>query len=186
MLCYNEGHLLLLEYFITFFNCIRMIGGAQDSILEHLMLHIMMILLKTTHKFHTKSQISGTLSAQKKHMPCCNKRHTLLLDCFIIFNRFIRMIVGAWNSIYKSLIIYIVSFLQKDTLKFHKYIRFQVPSHHIIWGAALQGESFIAVWVVHNLPQKYIRMTGQALIVSANSYGPHRVMSAKINHQNPV
>ena len=31
-------------------------------------------------------------------------------------------------------------------------IRFQAPSHHGEWDAVLQGETFIAAWVCHNLP----------------------------------
>ena len=65
MLGNKERHPLLLEYFITFISCIRMIGEALDSIYMSLMVNIMSFLPPTTLKLHVNYQILGTLSAQK-------------------------------------------------------------------------------------------------------------------------
>ena len=52
-------------------------------------------------------------------MPCCKERHPLLLKYFITFLRCIRMISIFSDSILKSVIVHMVSFLLKSTLKIH-------------------------------------------------------------------
>ena len=65
MLGNKERQPLPLEYFIAFVRCIRMTGGALDSIYMSLMVNIMSFLPPTTLKLHVNYQILGTLSAQK-------------------------------------------------------------------------------------------------------------------------
>ena len=50
---------------------------------------------------------------------CCNYKHPLLLKCYIVFLRCIRIIGWASNSIYKPLMVHTVSFLPKTNFKFH-------------------------------------------------------------------
>ena len=44
VLCYKEGHALVLDYFIPFLKCIRMVGIATGSIYECHMAHNMSFL----------------------------------------------------------------------------------------------------------------------------------------------
>ena len=78
ILCFKEGHPLPLECSITFLRCIMMIRGASGSIYKTLTVNIMSLLLKTTPKFHGKSQVLETLSAQemgchatRRDIHCC-------------------------------------------------------------------------------------------------------------------
>ena len=52
-------------------------------------------------------------------MMCYKERHLLLLKCFITFLRCIRKNGGAFDSIYKPLIVHTVSFISRLTLKLH-------------------------------------------------------------------
>ena len=52
IVCDKERHPLLIECFVTFYGCIRMIRGAPDSICEPLMVHTMSFLQIITLQFH--------------------------------------------------------------------------------------------------------------------------------------
>ena len=52
-------------------------------------------------------------------MLCCNMTHPLLVEYFITFFPWNRMLGRALDSIYKPLMIYTVLFLSKTTFKFH-------------------------------------------------------------------
>ena len=70
MLYFRERHSLLLECFIAYHWCIRMIERAPGSIDEPLMVIIMSFLPKDTLKFHAKYHTFGTLSEHE--IICCD------------------------------------------------------------------------------------------------------------------
>ncbi len=65
ILCCNERHPLLLKCVITFLRYTELFGQASDSTYKPLMVNTVSFLSKTDLNFHTKRQISGTLSAWK-------------------------------------------------------------------------------------------------------------------------
>ena len=121
-MCSNERHSLLLECFITFLRCTRHMGGASKSIYKPLMTCMMImlpflsrLLIFKTYKmldcWHHPGTWNGILWSKESH--------TLLLKCFMIFLTCIEMMEGASDSIYKSLMAYMVPFLPKLSLKLH-------------------------------------------------------------------
>ena len=64
-------------------------------------------------------------------MPCYKERHPLLLDCFIPFLKYIRVVGRATGSIDESLMVHNMSaFLPITNIKFHANLRFWAPSQH--------------------------------------------------------
>ena len=121
-MCGMERHPLPLEYFITFPRYIRMIGRASDSIHNTVIVNIVNIVLLLPN---IPSQISCKISTNGLNLCTCNgmmysnERHPLLLECFITFPGYIRVIGGASDSIYKHIMVNTISLLPKITLKFH-------------------------------------------------------------------
>ena len=66
-----------------------------------------------------------------------------------------RMITGAFDNVYRPIMVQTVAFLSKTTPKFLHNFRLQIPYQHWKWDAMLQGEIFIADEVVHILPCIY-------------------------------
>ena len=125
----KKRHPLLLECFILFLKCIRMNQWVLDSICNPLMVHT--VSFWPTHR----PQISWKMLDLRHHinmgsgMLPCKKRHWLLLGCFVTVLKCMRMIRGALDSMYKSLMAHKVIFLLKPTLKFHENVRFWAPYH---------------------------------------------------------
>ena len=66
VLCYKEGHALVLDYFIPFLKCIRTVGRATGSQNESLMVHNMSFLpIITNIKFHANMIFSAPSPAQE-------------------------------------------------------------------------------------------------------------------------
>ena len=96
-------------------------GGASRSIYKALMTCMMImpflsrLLIFKTYKmldcWHHPGTWNGILWSKESH--------TLLLKCFMVFPTCIEMIEGASDSIYKSLMAYMVPFLPKLSLKLH-------------------------------------------------------------------
>ena len=108
---------------------------------------------------NNKSQISCKISvfgyppSKGDAMPCYKERHPLLIDCFILFLKYIRMVGRATGSIDESLMVHNMSFLPVTNIKFHTNLRFWAHSQHRKCAAILQGEVSIVDEVFHNLPQ---------------------------------
>ena len=116
-------------------------------------------------------------------MLCYKERHPLLLKCIIQFLICTGMLRGALKSIRTRLNDGTMSFLPKTTVQFHAKVRFLAPSKHTKWDTMIQGETSIATWVVHNLPQMYHddwRSFGQHIWAY---YGPRCIISAETNSQ---
>ncbi len=136
-MCCNDIHPLLLECLITFPRYIRMSGIVSDSTYR---------ACHGQHNVNTNnntSQLSCKMAAfchplcSENGMMCCKERHILLLECFIVFPRRIRMVRGASGSTYKHLMVHNVSLLTKTTTTFHaKYHISDTLSAHAIWGCA--------------------------------------------------
>ena len=116
----NERHPLLLECFISFLRCIRMIIGASDSICKasHCPHHVISTKRKPSN-FMQNIRFRDPFSTGIGLM-CCNERHPLLLGCFITLLGCIRMIRGASEYICKQITVYIIPFLPKTTNKFNQ------------------------------------------------------------------
>ncbi len=61
----KERYSLLIEWFVIFIKCIRMIRGDSGSIYESIMVNTVSFLPKTALQFDTKYQILVTLSTQE-------------------------------------------------------------------------------------------------------------------------
>ena len=86
MLCWNERYPLLLKCLQTFLRCTRMIGGADHSIYNPLMVHTTRIPPRSTLQLYTKYQILGRYPlSMESRMMCCKERHPLLLKCLKTF-----------------------------------------------------------------------------------------------------
>ncbi len=85
--------------------------------------------------------IFWAISQHEKWMLCYNERYTLLLDCFISLLMWIRKLTGASASIYKPLMVHIMSFVPKTTSKIHEIYQnsgsFSVGD--FVCGAAMRG-----------------------------------------------
>ena len=64
-----------------------------------------------------KNIIFWAISQHEKWMLCYNERYPLLLGCFISLLIWIRKLTGASASIYKPLMVHIMSFLPRSFLK---------------------------------------------------------------------
>ena len=101
------------------------------------------ILCKISHFVHPLKMGNG--------IPCYKERHPLLLEHSMTFLRCIMIMRGAFDSIYEPLMIRILSFLVKRTLKFIPQIRSGTSFQHEWWDVSCCVESSIAAWVFHNL-----------------------------------
>ena len=101
IVCYEERHPLLLKYLITFIRCIRMIGGAFESMyhLPHYCHHVISAKLYT-QKHQANSLILVTPTTNGNGMMCLKQRHPLLLKYLRTFIRCMRMIGGSFESMY--------------------------------------------------------------------------------------
>ena len=112
MLCWNERYPLLLKCLQTFLRCTRMIGGADHSIYNPLMVHTTRIPPRSTLQLYTKYQILGRYPlSMESRMMCCKESHPLLLKCFITSLLCIRKVVTASGSIHQPIMNDTVSFL---------------------------------------------------------------------------
>ena len=64
---YKEIHTLLVEWFVTFLRCIRMIGRASDSMDVFIMFDIMSFLPKMTLNFHEKAKCFAPSDHRKRY-----------------------------------------------------------------------------------------------------------------------
>jgi len=126
----NERHPLLLECFISFLRCIRMIIGASDSIYKasHCPHHVISTKRKPSN-FMQNIRFRHPFSTVSWLM-CCNESHHSLFECFITFLRCIRTIIGASGSTYQYPIAQTKSFLPKTNLKCHAEYWILAPFQH--------------------------------------------------------
>ena len=69
----------------------------------------------------------------------------MLLVCIITFLRYIKVVRGASNSTYETLMVHTSSFLLKTAVKFHEIDQISCPlSAQEVRDAMLQGEAYIA------------------------------------------
>ena len=113
MIRYYERYPLLLKWSIAFLRCIWKMGWTFCSIYQPLIYNTVLFLMILTLKLCIKYLIWGTLPvpAHEMGVPCDEVRHPLLLKWFITFLWCISKVWGASDSIYKPLIVHIVSFL---------------------------------------------------------------------------
>ena len=62
------------------------------------------------------------------------------------------MITGAFDNVYRPIMVHTMAFLSKPTPKCLHNFRLQIPYQHWKWDAMLQGERSIAAWVFHSIP----------------------------------
>ena len=74
-------------------------------------------------------------------------------------------------------------FYRKELSTFVQNIRLWVPSQHMKWDAALQWETFIAAWLLINLPLLYNGSWQSLWQHLWAQYGPNHVNSVKTNSQ---
>ena len=73
-----------------------------------------------------KSIIFWAISQHEKWMLCYNERYPLMRGCFISLLIWITKLTGASASIYKPLMVHIMSFVPKTTFKIHEiYLEFR-------------------------------------------------------------
>ena len=98
----NWRHPLLLECLITICRCIRIIRSASDSIYKayHGQHHV--ITTKNNTQIPCQMSEFWLILRIGYGIMCCNERHILLLEYFIIFPTHIRVLGRAYNSIYKA------------------------------------------------------------------------------------
>ncbi len=125
MLWCKERQLFLSGWFIIILMRMMMIGKASDSNYQSLMVHKHVISAKKhLLNFMQNEDIWHPLSLVNR-MLYFRERHSLLLECFIAYHWCVRMIDRAHGIIDEPLVVIIMSFLPKDTLKFHaKYQTF--------------------------------------------------------------
>ena len=117
---YMERQPLLLERFIISCRCIMMVTWASYSIYKPSWSTMCHFYKKNTHlKYHAKCKISCTPLSTGNGITRNNERHTLLLGCFIALLTCILMFGEALDSIYKTLMVQNVSFIQKLNFNFH-------------------------------------------------------------------
>ena len=117
MMCYKERYPLLLEWFITFIGCIKVIGGALHT--NHCC-SLCYFYQEWALNCREKS-IFGYLLITGNGMPCCKKRYPLLFECLITFLRCMVKMGDAYDSTYKPLhlLVLATSFLPRLTLELH-------------------------------------------------------------------
>ena len=93
----------------------------MGTCMSSLIVHNVVFLSTTNLKFHAKElQILGKYPLSKGSVMLCSKeRHPLLLDYFIPFLKYIRMVGRANNGLYESLMVHNMSFLPTTNIKFH-------------------------------------------------------------------
>ena len=136
---------MLLESVTIFVKDITMIQRASDSIYETIMVHTVSFLLKTILKCHAKYQILRHHVMTGNGMLCCNERHPLLLECVITFLGYTELFGQASDSIYKLLMVNIVSFLPTTNLNFHTKCQISGTLSDGKYDDVLQEETSIAV-----------------------------------------
>ena len=121
---------LLLKWFKIFPGCIRKGGGASGSIFQRALLFM---VCNFNHGRLSNCTQNVRFGVSKYNvimgngMLCYKARHPMPMKCFIPFPTCIHNEEGASDSLYKSLIVHMVSFLSRVTLKLH-------TKYHI-WGA---------------------------------------------------
>ena len=100
MVCFKERYPLLLECFISFHRCMRRFGRTADNIYNPLIVNIMLFLPKTKLQISRKFTYFGHYNSTRNEIVCYEERHPLLLKYLITFIRCIRMIGGAFESMY--------------------------------------------------------------------------------------
>ena len=88
-------------------------------------------------------------------MPWYKELHPLLLDYVRIFPIYTKLIGGASDGIYELLMVKIMSWLPKLTLKYHAKIEIWAPSQHGKWDDMAWEETSIVAWEFHNHHQMY-------------------------------
>ena len=113
MICCNERYPLLLKCFICFLRCISKARGCGDRTKKPPIFHIIPYLLRVTLKLHANCQISGRLSKRKRGVIYNKEGYILPLNYSITFLRYIHMVSGPTDSIYKHIMCQTVIFLSK-------------------------------------------------------------------------
>ncbi len=109
-ICCKDSNSSLLECFLTFLRCIRMIGRAYNSISDPR-------LVNQLYFYQMNPQISSKITNFRHHLSpcsmvmCLEESHPLLLECFLTFLRCIRMIGRSSDSISDPLLVNTLSFL---------------------------------------------------------------------------
>ena len=125
---YNERHILLLECFITVLWCMRQMRGAFDSIYLPIMCHTVSFSTQIDSQIAHKIPIFRCHLSEVNGMIYCNKRHPLLMKCFITFLGCIRQMGGASGIIICQFQLPMERFPLRLTLKIvHKMIDFEYP-----------------------------------------------------------
>ena len=75
-----------------------MVKRASESIYEPLKVHIVPFLPAINLKFYAKLAVFGYPLSKENVMLCCKERHPLLLDYFIPFLKYIRMVGRAFSK----------------------------------------------------------------------------------------
>ena len=101
-----------------------MVERASDSIYEPLMVHNVSFLPTTNLKFDAKISVFGYPLSKESVMLCYNGRHPLVLNYFIPFLKYIRIVGRATGSLYESLMVHNMSFLPITNINFHANLRF--------------------------------------------------------------
>ena len=131
MLCYNERYPLTCGCFISLLIWIRKLTGASASIYKPLMVHTFVISAVIVSPMAYKIPDFWYPLCMGNGMVCNDKGHPLLLECFITFLGLISKMRWVSDIIYKLLVVHMVSFLPRLTLKF--YTNFQISGILSAW-----------------------------------------------------
>ena len=127
IMCHEDRHPLLLEYFLTSIRCIRMVGRASDSIYDPLMVNPVLVFYQTYALIPSKITNVGHRISPGYVTLCCKDRYLLLLECFLTSLRCVRTIGRAFDSISDSLLVNTACFLPNGCTKFKQDNQFWAP-----------------------------------------------------------
>ena len=121
MLFNNERCPLLLKYFMIFLKCIRKVRGASESIYKPFMGHIVPLMLRPTLKLLNKIPDLGYPTLSQQIMGWSTAEIDIHCSWSISYPAFSYILKVGWasGSIFEPLIVHMVPFLSKSTLKLH-------------------------------------------------------------------
>ena len=109
-LCHKDIYPLLLECFLTSLRWMRMVGRASDRINDPLMINTVSCPPKYPQISSTITNFGHQISLRNTTL-CHKDIHPLLLECFLTFLRWMRVVGRASGDIPDLLIVITVSFL---------------------------------------------------------------------------
>ena len=148
---------MLMKWFIISLRCIKMVERAFGGIYEPLMVCNVSFLPASNLKFHEKTVFRYPLN-KGNVMLCYNERYPLLVDYFIPFLTYIRIVIRATGSLYEYESLVGTHHVITVNNNHHISCKFEVLSTlsaHEMCYAMLQGEVSPANEVIHNLPRMY-------------------------------